>query len=254
MRTIKIYETQSRAGNLSRLQLAPHADTEFNNSSEYFRVNTSINSIFKITWHTLEHDLHKHGAMFMTKKEKILQAAQEQFGEHGYTATTLKMIADHAGVASGLVSHYYGNKDNLFLESGGALIDQMLKVLTAKAAQGKNGLDALAIFVQAYFDFTTANRTTFPTLLRSSPFSDEYPNLDRTHIAEKFKRLIIQIEEYLRQGIEDGSIRDVPLSATPFLIYGHIVGAVRTKFLTPFEVQNLFREACQFIVRSVAKD
>lgn len=190
----------------------------------------------------------------MTKKEKILLAAQEQFGEHGYTATTLKMVADSAGVASGLVSHYYGNKDNLFLESGGALIDQMLAILTDKAKEGRNGLESLGLFVQGYFDFTLANRTTFPTLLRSSPFSDEYPHLDRTHIASKFKRLIDQIEEYLTHGMQDGSIHEVPLPQTSYLIYGHIVGAVRTEFLTPFQIQDLFKEACQFIVRSVAKD
>ncbi|WP_415718670.1 TetR/AcrR family transcriptional regulator [Maridesulfovibrio sp.] len=189
----------------------------------------------------------------MTKKERILLAAQEQFGEHGYTDTTLKMVADHAGVASGLVSHYYGNKDNLFLEAGGELIDQMLGVLTDKANKGGNGLEALGIFVQAYFDFTESHRTTFPTLLRSSPFSDEYPHLDRTHIAAKFKRLIDRIDEYIKQGIEDGSVLDVPLPQTSYLVYGHIIGAVRTQFLTPFQVDNLFKEACLFITRSLAK-
>ena len=190
----------------------------------------------------------------MSKKERILLAAQEQFGEHGYTATTLKMIADHAGVASGLVSHYYGNKDNLFLEAGGELIDQMLGVLSDKAKEGKDGLEALGLFVQAYFDFTNTHRTTFPTLLRSSPFSDEYPHLDRSEIAEKFKKLIIRIEEYIKQGIQDGSIREVQLPQTSYLVYGHIVGAVRTEFLTPFMVDDLFKEACQFIVRSLAKN
>ncbi|WP_421900320.1 TetR/AcrR family transcriptional regulator [Maridesulfovibrio sp.] len=189
----------------------------------------------------------------MTKKERILLAAQEQFGEHGYTATTLKMVADHAGVASGLVSHYYGNKDNLFLESGRELIDQMLGILTDKAKEGKSGLEALGIFVQAYFDFTMVHKTTFPTLLRSSPFSDEYPHLDRTHIAEKFKQLIDRIEDYIRQGMEDGSIREVPLPQTSYLVYGNIVGAVRTEFLTPFQIDNLFKDACQFIIRSLAR-
>lgn len=190
----------------------------------------------------------------MTKKERILLAAQEQFGEHGYTATTLKMIADHAGVASGLVSHYYGNKDNLFLEAGGELIDQMLAVLTDKAKEGNNGLEALGLFVKGYFDFTASNRTTFPTLLRSSPFSDEYPHLDRSEIASKFKKLIDRIEDYINEGMQDGSIRSVKQPQTAYLVYGHIVGAVRTEFLTPFVVEGLFEEACQFIVRSLAKN
>ncbi len=190
----------------------------------------------------------------MTKKQKILLAAQEQFGEHGFTGTTLKMIADHAEVASGLVSHYFGNKDNLFLESGLALIDQMLSIFTQKADQADNGLDALKIFVESYFDFTSAHKTTFPTLLRCSPFSDENPQLDRHVIAAKFQTLIDQIETYLRKGMEDGSIKEVPLPQTSFLIYGNIVGAVRTVFLAPYQIPDLFEEACTFIIRSVAKN
>ncbi|SDK96353.1 transcriptional regulator, TetR family [Maridesulfovibrio ferrireducens] len=189
----------------------------------------------------------------MTKKQKILLAAQEQFGINGFTGTTLKMIADHAGVASGLVSHYFGNKDHLFLESGEALIDQMLTLFTKKADKAENGLNALRIFVESYFDFTMAHRTTFPALLRCSPFSDENPQLDRHEIAAKFQRLIDQIETYLEKGMEDGSIKQLPLPQTSFLIYGNIVGAIRTEFLAPYQIPDLFEESCLFIIRSVAK-
>ncbi len=188
----------------------------------------------------------------MTKKQRILLSAQEQFGKHGFTGTTLKMVADHAGVAAGLVSHYFGNKDSLFLESGGALIDQMLTSLKEKAKEADTGLEALRIFIESYLEFTAANRTTFPTLLRCSPFSDENPQLDRNEIASKFLSLINQIEIYLKRGMKDGSVKELPMPQTSFLIYGNIVGAVRTEFLTPYEIPELFEEACQFIIRSVA--
>lgn len=190
----------------------------------------------------------------MTKKQRILLAAQEQFGKNGFTGTTLKIVADHAGVASGLVSHYFGTKDNLFLESGMALIDQMLSIFIPKAAQAENGLKSLKIFVESYFDFTRAHKATFPTLLRCSPFSDENPQLDRHVIAAKFQTLIDRIEAYLRKGMEDGSIKEVPLPQTAFLIYGNIVGAVRTEFLAPYQIPDLFEEACTFIIRSVTRN
>lgn len=189
----------------------------------------------------------------MNKKQRILYAAQEQFGKHGYAKTTMKMIADQAGVASGLVSHYYGNKDNLFLEAGGDLIDEMLEVLTDKAKEAETGLEAIGIFVKSYLEFTLAHKTTFPTLLRCSPFSDDYPDLDRHQIAAKFKELIDQITEYLEQGMTDGSIEELPLAQTSFLVYGHIVGAVRTVFLAPYDSKGVFEEACHFIIRSIAK-
>ncbi|WP_027180300.1 TetR/AcrR family transcriptional regulator [Maridesulfovibrio bastinii] len=189
----------------------------------------------------------------MSKKDKILYAAQEMFGRHGYANTTMKMIADRAGVASGLVSHYYGTKDNLFLEAGDDLIDKMLVFVTEKAQKAPSGLEAIGIFVKSYLDFTLKNKETFPTLLRCSPFSDDYPDLDRHQVASKFKKLIDQISNYLEKGMADGSIEELPLTQTSFLLYGHIVGAVRTVFLAPYDSKGVFEEACHFIIRSIAK-
>ena len=47
----------------------------------------------------------------MTKKEALLKAAKELFGECGYTETTFKKISERAGVALGLLTHHYGNKE-----------------------------------------------------------------------------------------------------------------------------------------------
>ena len=43
--------------------------------------------------------------MTMTKKEALLKAAKELFGECGYTETTFKKISERAGVALGLLTH-----------------------------------------------------------------------------------------------------------------------------------------------------
>ena len=42
--------------------------------------------------------------MAMTKKEALLKAAKELFGECGYTETTFKKISERAGVALGLLT------------------------------------------------------------------------------------------------------------------------------------------------------
>ena len=46
--------------------------------------------------------------------ERILDAAREEFGEHGFEKTTIRMIADHAGVHASLVMQHYGSKAALF--------------------------------------------------------------------------------------------------------------------------------------------
>ncbi len=189
----------------------------------------------------------------MTKKENILVAAQELFAKYGYAGTTMKMISERAGVAAGLVSHYYGSKENLFMVAGQEMIDSMLRMLRTRTATAEDGKQAVGLFVKAYLDFTLQNQATFPTLIRCSPFSDDNPDLDRETIGEKFKLLMEEIELHLRRGIEDGSIAAVPVEETAFMIYGCIIGAVRTVFLTPYDVPGLYEEACQFVMRSLEK-
>lgn len=187
----------------------------------------------------------------MSKKDNILLAAQEIFAQHGYAGTTMKMVAEKAGVASGLVFHYFENKENLFMAAGSEIIDSMIVVLRDELSDAPNGYDALGLFVKAYLDFTIKHESTFPTLIRCSPFSDDNPELDRQRIGAKFRELIDLIEEILRRGIEDGSIVDVPISQSAFMVYGNIVAAVRTRFLAPYEIPELYEEACEFVLRSV---
>lgn len=189
--------------------------------------------------------------MSIGKKEKILRAAQEIFARCGYAGTTMKMVAEQAGVASGLVFHYFESKENLFMVAGSELIDTMITELRVKTDGCKSGCDALGAFIRAYLDFTVENEKTFPTIIRCSPFSDDNPDLDRDKIGAKFRELIDMIEEFLRRGVEDGSLKELPVSQTAFMVYGSIVGAVRTRFLTPYTVTDLYEEARLFILRSV---
>ncbi len=48
-------------------------------------------------------------------RQRILEHAQRQFAEHGYTAITVKGVADAAGVSPNLITRYFGGKDGLFL-------------------------------------------------------------------------------------------------------------------------------------------
>ncbi|MGB7449437.1 MAG: TetR family transcriptional regulator [Ornithinimicrobium sp.] len=49
----------------------------------------------------------------MTARARIRDAAIELFGERGFRATTVRAIAEHAGVSAALVVHHFGSKDGL---------------------------------------------------------------------------------------------------------------------------------------------
>ncbi|SFL23336.1 transcriptional regulator, TetR family [Desulfomicrobium norvegicum] len=189
----------------------------------------------------------------MSKRDEILAAAQSLFAEYGYAGTTMRMIAEHAGVAFGLVSHYFGNKEKLFLVAGHEMIDAMLLGIRRDTETAECGLQAVDIFVNSYLSYTLANRATFPTLIRCSPFSDDNPHLDRHKIGAKFEELIREIEMNLERGIADGTIAQVPVKDCALMIYAAMVGAVRTVFLSPFGDPGLFEETRRFILRSLRR-
>jgi AcrR family transcriptional regulator len=61
-------------------------------------------------------------------RERILVAATDEFGEHGYDGTTTRGIASRARVDPALLHHHFGSKAELFAESIGAPIRPDLAV------------------------------------------------------------------------------------------------------------------------------
>lgn len=186
------------------------------------------------------------------RKKAIIRAAQRLFARHGYAKTTIRMISREAQVAFGLVAHHFGNKENVFLAAGAALIDEVLAYIRARSSPTATGAEALGCFVELYFTFTQEHRDIFPTLIRCSPFSDDNPGLDRQRIGRKFQELIAEIEALVRRGHTDGSLAlGAEPQATALLVYAAMVGAVRTVFLAGFADATLFAAARSFILRAV---
>jgi AcrR family transcriptional regulator len=50
------------------------------------------------------------------RREQILDCAMRLFGEHPYAAVSTAELARQAGVARGLINHYFGTKRDLYLE------------------------------------------------------------------------------------------------------------------------------------------
>lgn len=77
-------------------------------------------------WSRLEHD---------ERREQILAAARRLFTQRPYGAVSTIEIAEAAGVARGLLHHYFGTKRSLYLEVVKGLVDSpVLGVLNALSA------------------------------------------------------------------------------------------------------------------------
>ncbi|MFD4975538.1 TetR/AcrR family transcriptional regulator [Streptomyces sp. NPDC058424] len=82
-------------------------------------------------------------------RERLLQAAVELVGEHGYDATTLGAIADRAGSARGLVSYYFPGKRQLVQSAVHRLMHRTLQEALEREPHTEDGRERLARAVDA---------------------------------------------------------------------------------------------------------
>jgi AcrR family transcriptional regulator len=82
-------------------------------------------------------------------KEKILDAAEELFGDKTFDTVSLRDITHHAGVTLALASYHFGTKDNLFV----AVVARRADILNRMRVERFQELDNAAVTdVGAYLD------------------------------------------------------------------------------------------------------
>lgn len=187
----------------------------------------------------------------VNRKDALLQAAKELFGEYGYAETTFKKISDRAGVALGLLTHHFGNKEKLFLASGLDVLASFRSCLEHAVSGARNGFEGVMRFCQAYLDFAVDKDSNWLVLVRCSPYSDMKTHADRAQMESRFREIHALLEKQLVRGIRDRSIIPLEPALTTQIIISTLVGANRTVVLTPYEEPGLFAGALNFISRAI---
>jgi AcrR family transcriptional regulator len=94
----------------------------------------------------------------LSTKERISKEAISIFSDKGYDATSMREIAEAAGVSKPVVYYYFKSKENLchFLISDG--LDEFRRRLQHICRNGEgDALERLSLMVQTHFDFCEAN-------------------------------------------------------------------------------------------------
>ncbi|MGW2705445.1 TetR/AcrR family transcriptional regulator [Streptomyces sp. NPDC001340] len=69
------------------------------------------------------------------RERQVLAAATEEFGRHGYEATTVAAVATRVGVTKPLLHHYFGSKQDLYLACLNPVGDRLLDAIRSAMAE-----------------------------------------------------------------------------------------------------------------------
>lgn len=101
------------------------------------------------------------------KRQRILQAARECFGEAGFAGATVGTIARHAGVSNGLLYQFFRNKEHLL----GVVLDEILRDWVRAMLPrdtDRKASDALEGMFRRSVEFCRTH-PLLPALLRADP-------------------------------------------------------------------------------------
>ena len=150
------------------------------------------------------------------KRRTILDAAVRAFAAKGYHSCRVGDIAEEAGVAYGLVYHYFDSKDavleSVFREMWGMMVGAINAIEEIEESPREQLRKSCAIVLRTWRDYPDVVRVLVREVARSPHLQQEVDE-----IAQAFAAL----ERILRGGVEEGSFRDdVDPRLAAWMLYG----------------------------------
>jgi AcrR family transcriptional regulator len=122
------------------------------------------------------------------RRERILEAARKLIAEHGFDATSTKVIAAEAGVPSGLVFYYFETKDALIE----AIVDEAPTVAENAIARAQNR--SLEAVLRAYYDDLLETR--YLTQISVAAVASSHPVAQK--VLRRVRRALSSLAAYFR--------------------------------------------------------
>jgi TetR/AcrR family transcriptional regulator, fatty acid metabolism regulator protein len=152
------------------------------------------------------------------KRRLILDAAVRVFARKGYHTSRVGDIAEEAGVAHGLLYHYFASKEELletvFRETWRELLDAFARVAESDEPAREQLRQVAAILLRSW----RRDPDLVRVLVREVGRSQTLPAR-----VEEIGSVFLAIEEIVARGRADGTFRsDVPTNVASWIFYGAI--------------------------------
>jgi AcrR family transcriptional regulator len=142
------------------------------------------------------------------KRERILDAAIDEFSRWGYDKSSINRMVDRLGIAKGSIFQYFGSKKNLYFHifsHGVSLVKRTLKAVKAET-DSEEFFVRLAKSLQAGIHFIQRYPRIYQIYLKML-FQEDFP-----FRADLLRTIRLFSMDYLRpiitQGIERGELRE----------------------------------------------
>ncbi|SEG62145.1 DNA-binding transcriptional regulator, AcrR family [Thermomonospora echinospora] len=102
--------------------------------------------------------------MASERREHLVRLAAELFAQKGFQATTVRNIADEAGILSGSLYHHFDSKESIVDEILSGFFDEIMASYRAAIDRGQGPRETIAALVRAAFDTLEPHRAAITVM------------------------------------------------------------------------------------------
>jgi TetR/AcrR family transcriptional regulator len=160
------------------------------------------------------------------RKEKIIQEALKQFAMKGLSATRIQDIAKGAGMAQGLLYHYYPSKEAIYIDLIDDALDSLNQATRFMREMDKPVQEKILLALRELFKTIQTSDRFRQTcrLIAQATNSMEIPE-EAYKLLQQKRNVPYQImAEIMRQGQQEGSVVDGHPDALAILFWTSVNG------------------------------
>ena len=181
------------------------------------------------------------------KRELILAAAREVFGEKGYHTATSEEIAKRAGVGKGTIYQYFDSKQAIFTETHLMYIKEYSENVTALIDE----TDSFEANMRRLVDFHIDNMQELSQYCMQMMSELHPPTMDEEEgklLLEAFKqKLGLDQYRFITLAQERGEVADMDPDLIILCLLGMFIGVTRLIGSTPLDEANKTRLKAQLL-------
>ncbi|QQK77327.1 forespore capture DNA-binding protein RefZ [Salicibibacter cibarius] len=166
-------------------------------------------------------------------KDKVAEAAIDLFMTKGYSGTSVRAIADRAGVNVALISYYFGGKKGMLENLINTYLEGYLKEIEEALEQTSGSFERLLAIIEAALQFQQTHHRMARLVLREL-------TLDSILVREVMASYYMKEKHLFRQVLEAGKKEGVFKGMRKEWAILHLRGMVTMPFLHAQHIREVF--------------
>ncbi len=147
---------------------------------------------------------------FLTRRADILSAAEKVFAAKGFYGSTMDEIAKRAEFGTGSLYKYFQGKKNLYFCLIDEKVGEIMYLVRTELEKDLPPIDRIESILNLQLSFIQRNRDFFKIYISErNRFEWTIKDDLGKGVHEKFMAYIDSLEEVMRQGIEEGQLKEM---------------------------------------------